>query len=330
MHMSGENQKLKLLYLIKIFEEETDDTHGLTTPQLIERLADYGVEIERKTLYRDIAALQEYGYDIQKYYRSPIEYGLASRTFQEGELMLMADAVQSSKFLTQKKANSLVNQIAKMGGNRLANSLKRNMHVEGRIKAQNESVYYNVDAIQRAMAAKRKINFRYFRYDENKKRVMQRNGNLYTETPVQLIYMNDCYYLVVWNDKYQNFTNYRVDRMLEIEVSEEPATRNEQIASFDVAKYQERSFDMFNGQPVSVVLRVQESAMNAVIDRFGKDVRSVNNGDGSAQVHVSVMESPTFYGWLATFGDQMTIESPDRTRQAFLEYLENILRVYSM
>lgn len=154
--MATTAQKLKLMYLAKLLESETDDEHGLTGPQIIQRLAELGIAVERKTLYRDLDCLREFGYNIVKYQRSPIEYGLASREFQESELLLLADAVQSSRFLTERKSNALVKAIGKLGSKYLADDLRRNLHVEGRIRSQNESVFYNIDAIQRAISAKKK------------------------------------------------------------------------------------------------------------------------------------------------------------------------------
>ena len=181
--------KLKLLHLARIFERETDDDHGLTAPQIIGKLAELGVNVERKTLYRDIDCLRAFGYNILKYNRAPVEYGLATRDFQEQELLLLADAVQSSKFLTESKSRSLVEGIGKLGSKYMDENLRKQVHVEGRIKSQNESVFYNIDAIQRAISLRRKIEFRYFKYDEHKKRVTSKHGDgseIYKETPVQL------------------------------------------------------------------------------------------------------------------------------------------------
>lgn len=323
--MPADAQKLKILHLVRILETKTDDEHGLTGPQIIEELAQVGIDVERKTLYRDLDALRKFGYDVQKYHRRTVEYGLASRRFEDGELRLMADAVQSSKFLTKRKSDKLVKEIAKLGSMRLANDLRKQIHVEGRIKTQNESVFYNLDAIQRAITAKKKVEFQYFKHDENKNRVLQRNGEKYRETPVQLMYMDDCYYLIVWNDKHEGFANYRVDRMLHISVSSEEATRNEKIATFDVAKYQQRVFGMFNGDPVAVSLRVKSPAMNAVMDRFGKDVVCTPAGEGECLVNATVMEAPTFYGWLAQFGTDVVIESPESLRKSYAAHLRKIL-----
>lgn len=278
--MATTAQKLKLMYLAKLLESETDDEHGLTGPQIIQRLAELGIAVERKTLYRDLDCLREFGYNIVKYQRSPIEYGLASREFQESELLLLADAVQSSRFLTERKSNALVKAIGKLGSKYLADDLRRNLHVEGRIRSQNESVFYNIDAIQRAISAKKKVRFRYFKYDNRKKRALQRDGRFYEETPLHLVYMDDCYYLVAWNDKHESTTNYRVDRMLNIDVSEEDATSNEQTAEFDAAKYQKRVFGMYSGEAVAVTLLVKPDAISTVIDRFGDaaDAEAVEDG----------------------------------------------------
>ena len=150
------SEKTRCLHLVKIFEEETDDDHGLSTPQLIEKLAERGLSVERKTLYDDIKSLQNFGYDIQSYQRHPVEYGLATRKFQAEELMLMADAVQSSKFLTERKANNLVSLIGELGGKSTSDTLKKRIHVEGRIKSQNESVFYALNAIQTALCRRKK------------------------------------------------------------------------------------------------------------------------------------------------------------------------------
>lgn len=150
---------------------------------------------------------------------------MATRPFQQPELLLLADAVQSSKFLTKRKAGALVRSIGTLTSKHQAADLRRRVHVEGRIRSQNESVFYHLDAIQRAMDGKRKIEFRYFKLGPDKRRVLQHNGDTYVETPVQLVYMNDFYYVVAWNEKHAKFANYRVDRMLGLKVSGQRAGR---------------------------------------------------------------------------------------------------------
>lgn len=326
--MTKEIKKLKLLYLARMFFEETDDEVGLTMPQIIERLEGLGVPAERKALYRDIKVLREFGMDIQTYYRAPVEYGLATRRFSQPELLLLTDAVQSSRFLTASKSDDLVRSIKTLDSKRQAKGLAKRLHVEGRIKMQNESVFKNLDAIQAAITAHRKVAFRYFRYGITKKQKLRHGGEMYVETPVQLMYSRDYYYLVVFNEKHDDFANYRIDRMLDIAVSSESAIKNERIATFDAAEYGARTFDMFSGSTVSATLLVEEEVMGALIDRFGRDVQVVPTDDGRAHVYVNVTDSPTFYGWVAQFGNKVRIVAPSPLVVGFTGYLQDMLAAY--
>lgn len=326
--MPQENQRLKLLYLAKIFQEETDENAGLTMPQIIDRLREYGISAERKALYRDIKALCDFGMDIQRYRRSPVQYALAHREFSQPELLLLVDAVQSSRFLDKEKSQELIDSIRTLASKDQREALSKRMHVEGRIKMQNESVFYNVDIVQGAIKARRKVSFHYFKYNVEKKKERQHNGDRYLETPVELIYSDGYYYLVAYNDKHGDFTNYRVDRMTEVMVSDEPATRNERIASFDAEDYTAQAFSMFNGEPKTVYLIVEESVMSSIIDRFGSDVESQPVDTSHARVYARVKVSNAFYGWLAQFGTKVRVEKPRSVAQGYADYLQQIVEGY--
>lgn len=327
--MGAENQKLKLLHLMKMLYDETDENHGLTTPQLIEGLAELGIDAERKSIYRDIETLRDFGLDIAKLPTRPTSYALASRAFSATELMLLTDAVQSSRFLTQRMANRLSAGVAKLGSRHQAASLSKRMHVEGRIKMQNESVFHHVDTIHEALARRRKVAFRYVKYDVNKRPVAQKGGRIYRETPVHLVYSEGCYYLITYNERHQHFLTYRVDRMQGLRITDEPAARNEAIATFDAEAYSARTFSMFGGETCGVTLRVEEEMMSAVIDRFGKDVEALACNDGTARVHVTVAPSPVFFGWLAQFGRAVRIEAPTGLAAEYAAYLKDILEDYA-
>ena len=272
--MGTENQKLKLLYLMQMLYDETDETHGLSTPELIEGLAERGIAAERKAIYRDLEALRAFGLDIARLPTRPATYGLARRTFSGPELMLLTDAVQSSRFLTQRMANRLAAGVASLGSRHQVRSLKKHVHVEGRIKMQNESVFHHVDTIHEALAARRKVAFRYVKYDAEKRPVAQKDGRLYCETPVHLVYSDGFYYLIAYNEKHESFPTYRLDRMQGLRITDEPSARNEAIATFDAEAYSARTFSMFGGEVRRVTLRVEEPVMGALIDRFGKDVET--------------------------------------------------------
>lgn len=326
--MAVNRQKLKLLYLMRMLEEETDAEQGLTMTQILEKLEGLGISAERKSIYRDIEALREFGVDVRTYQRAPVEYAVERREFAFPELLLLVDAVQSSRFLTQRKSDALVTGVKRLASKRQRKLLDKRVHVEGRIKMQNESVFYSVDRIQEALARKRKISFVYFKYDAAKHKTAQHRGERYVETPVQLVYSEGYYYLVVFNEKHDDFANYRVDRMDRIEVTDEPAIKNERIATFDARELESRAFGMYSGEPVSATLLVDESVMGAVIDRFGKDVESLPAGEGKAYVYAVVMKSPVLFGWLAQFGDRMHIEKPASLAQAYRDYLADIVASY--
>ncbi len=322
----ADEKRTKLLHLVQIFREYTDDQHGLTISQLASHLGEHGIEVERKTLYKDIEFLRSYGLDIAKHQGKYTEYSLLSREFEDVELALLADAVQTSKFLTQSKADALVRKISKLGSKYLAQELQGRIFVQGRVKTQNNSVLYNVDKIQRALREKLQIRFYYFKYDENKNEVKQHEGRPYVMTPVALVYSDEKYYLYVWNEKYEGFTMFRVDRMKTIKVLDEPAVTNEQISAFEVGEFMRQAYGMYSGEKLLATLRVAGTAMSAIVDRFGADIDvHLDDEEGFSRVVAPVMEAPTFYAWLVRHAQGITLLGPEKTKQAYAAYLQEIL-----
>jgi predicted DNA-binding transcriptional regulator YafY len=193
---------------------------------------------------------------------------------------------------------------------------------------QNESIYYNLDALQRALAKRRKVAFHYFDYDFNKRGVLRKAGKLYHASPAGLVYVEENYYLVAYYERHDALVHYRVDRMRDIEVLDERAVRIPAERNFDIAEYAHRSFKMFNGEAVRAELHIGRSLINSLIDRFGKGVVFVPQDDETALVIVTVAKSNTFFGWLAQFGDQIKIEKPGSLADEYREYLRGILAVY--
>lgn len=335
-----EPQKLKLLYLARMFFQLTDEEHGLTTSQIIGHLDECGIRAERKAIYRDIDALRSFGLDIEALSRKPTEYALVKRTFSKSELLLLADAVQCSRFVTKSQSARLTRSLKTLASKHDATSLSKYVHVDGRIKTVNESVFHNVDIIQDALRTRRKIAFHYFKYDIEVREALQHAGDLYTETPVALIYSNDSYYLVAYNDKHAGLVHYRVDRMRSLMRTDEKATSNDVTRSFDVADYLGSSFGMYRGTRRPATFLVHESAMSGMVDRFGKDIAATRAPDVEqstegtrdegkwARVRATVMESPAFYAWLAQFGTRVRIEKPRELAQGYQHHLESILEAY--
>ncbi|WP_172135506.1 YafY family protein [Adlercreutzia sp. ZJ473] len=319
-----------------MFFRETDEDHGLTMPQILEYLQERGITAERKAIYRDVDALRSFGFDIVTLPRRPVEYALATRRFSKAELLLVADAVQSSRFLTKTQAASLMRSIKALASKYDAKALSSQVHVEGRVRTQNASVFRNVDVIQEALRARRKISFHYVKYDVHAKEQLQHGGDAYVETPVALIYSNDFYYLVVYNEKHADFAHYRVDRMRSLICLDERATSNEATRAFNAGEYLSCAFGMYHGKRQPMTLLVHERAVSGVIDRFGKGViitpaRDAGEGaDGGAWARVSapVMQSPALFGWLAQFGGLVRVEGPRELAEAYAAHLEEALAAY--
>jgi predicted DNA-binding transcriptional regulator YafY len=322
------NQKLKILYIMRMLMRETDEAHGLTMADIIDRLDEHGIKAERKSIYDDIALLCDFGLDIIKRKTSSTEYYIGSRDFEHTELTLLIDAVQSSKFLTEKKSAGLIRKLGALTSVHEATKHDKQVYVAGRVKMQNESIFYNVDAIQRALSSKRKISVLYYDYDLSKKKIVRKDGGRYTVNPVGLTYIDEYYYLVTYSEEHGDFANYRADRMMGIDVLDEPAARIPKTMHFNISEYCRHSFSMFSGEDVHVQLVFHKSLMNAIIDRFGKDVQVEKIDDDFGRAHVVVSTSGPFFGWLTQFGNQIAIDAPDDLRDEYAEFLENILEQY--
>jgi predicted DNA-binding transcriptional regulator YafY len=304
---------------------EADEEKGLTMTAILARLEAVGIKAERKSIYDDINSLGQYGLDILTKREKTVEYYVGERTFELPELKLLVDAVQSSKFITEKKSAELIRKLESLTSKKQAKALHRQVFVTNRIKTQNESIYYNVDALHIAILEKRKVSFKYFDYDAEKKRVYRKDEKVYVVDPLGLSWDDENYYLITYSEKYGNYVHYRVDRMAGISVLDEPRSDNEKIKGFDIVKYCTRVFNMFGGDDVRVELTADNSLINAMIDRFGKDVILYPNSDTTVRVVAGVTRSGTFFGWLTQFGSKIRIDAPDDLREEYLRYLKEII-----
>ena len=313
----SEKQKLKLLLLARLFEQQTDEQHALTMQQLLSELQAQGVASERKSVYDDIACLQQFGMDIVRQPGPKGGYFLASREFELPELKLLVDAVQSSKFLSSKKSMELIGKLETLASVHEANALRRQVVVSGRVKSMNESVYYAVDRIHDAIAQNRQIRFRYFDYGPDGTR--RERPEDYFASPYALLWSEENYYLVAHSEKH-GLTHYRVDKMARLRLTDRPRHMDEASKQLDPGKYGTSLFGMFAGEPVAVRMRFENSLAGVVIDRFGKDAMLVPDGGGHFTVTARITVSPVFFGWVASFADRAKIVYPQCVAEEFLTF----------
>lgn len=322
------NQKLKLLYLLKMLNEKTDEDNTMTINDMIAELDRYGITAERKSIYDDLEALRHYGLDIASRKSKTTDYFVASRLFELPELKLLVDAVQCSKFVTHKKSNELIKKIESLASHQQAQSLHRQVYVSNRVKTINESIYYNVDSIHEAIAENKKVSFKYFDFDIKKEKVFRKKGDKYIVSPYALSWDDENYYLVTFSTKYNDFTHYRVDRMSEIELIEEQRDPLPDKEHFDIAEYTKKVFNMFGGEEVVVQLEFDNSLVNAVIDRFGKEIMIGKSDDEHFTIWIKVAVSSTFYAWLSQFGNKVKVCSPQTVVNQYKNCLKEIISVY--
>ena len=320
------NQKLKQLYLLKILSEYTDETHALTTRELIEKLSEYNVNAERKSIYSDIEALNTMGYDIlNDKNRNHYGYYMASRNFEMPELKLLVDAVQSSRCITEKKSRELIGKLEKLCSKYDAGKLQRQVYVSDRQKAENESIYYNIDGIHEAIQNDRQISFRYYEWDSNKKMRLKKEGQRYLVSPHMLIWNDANYYLVAFEGESGIIKHFRVDKMVELSVENAERQGKEACLEFSSAIYSRKSFQMFGGEEVAVTMLCEESMVGVMIDRFGKEVSMRQTQPGWFRVRTEIVVSPPFFGWLAGMGGKVKISAPKEVAEEAESYLKKVL-----
>lgn len=309
-----ENQKLKLLLLKDYLEQNTDEEHPASMAKILAYLSENGVSAERKSIYSDIEALVDYGVDVVHSGGKNAGYFLASRTFELPELSLLVDAVQSSKFLSEKKSVDLIKKLGTLASRHQASSLRRQVTVAGRVKTMNESIYYNVDRIHDAISHNSQIAFRYFEWGVDREKHFR--GDVRTASPYALCWDSENYYLVAHTEAH-GITHFRVDKMASISETGTPRKVTEETKKIDLADYSKQVFYMFNGEKTTVRLRFHNSLAGVVIDRFGRDQMLIPDGDDHFTLTTDVVVSPMFLSWLTSFGDRVKLLSPDRVIEEF-------------
>nr|MBQ4453669.1 WYL domain-containing protein [Clostridia bacterium] len=312
--MSNETEnnlnKARLITLLKMLYEKTDDQNELTTYQILDNLRNQNIHSNDKTLRKDIATLKELGFDVIVEHSKPNRYHIGDRGFDLAEVKLLIDAVASSRFVTETKSRELAEKLAKLASENQRPQLIRHIHATNRIKSDNPENFYNVDVVNEAINNRKKIAFKYTEYNRYKEKVFRNHGEVYELSPYALFWNEDYYYVVGWSDKHGNVSVFRTDRLYKVEILDEDAVPEPR--NFNLEDYSKQIFEMFNGEEVDVVLECKNEFMKYIIDRFGEDVDAEPVSRTTFEAKVRVALSPTFYAWVFTFAGGIRIISPDQ------------------
>ena len=324
-------KKLRLLLLADYLRKETDEDHPCTISDIRDYLSSQGISSERKCLYDDLDQLRDvYHMDIQTIKAKNFGYFLGQRDFELAELKMLTDVVQASPFLTKSKSMSLIKKLESLTSVHQARQLRRQVYVMNRLRTDNETLYYAVDGINRAIDSNCRISFRYFQWTPELTKLYRHDGAEYIVNPVALC-VEQYYYLVAYDEQSQSYRHYRVDRMSQLKVLED-VPRAELPQDFDLGSYTRHIFAMYTGECVTVRLRMHKDLCNAALDRFGPEahMHSVDQDfPGYFELTAEVIPSYTFFGWLFQFGPKARLLSPASAVEDFTRYCRETLAQYS-
>ena len=318
------DSRVRLLRILQLLQD-TDERHPISTAQIEAALRErFGIETYRITIQKDIAALEAAGYDVVTIRTTQNKYYLSSRAFELPELKLLIDAVESSKFITERKSRVLVEKLTALAGSHQAGELKRNISISDRIKPKNEQIYYIMDAINEAINKKRKISFLYFAFDGDKRRKLKNDGEKYIFSPYTLTWNGDFYYVVGYSDKHGKVATFRVDRIHSV-----PKLLDEKAVplpkDYTIADFSEKAFRLFDKEHERVTLLCEDGMMNTVLDHFGEKTKTERADETHFRTTVEVALSPTFYSWVFEVGGGIRIEAPAHVKEAYHERLRAAL-----
>ena len=325
----SEKQKLKLLALVDILKENTDAEHGITMTEIIRELENRDISAERKSIYSDIQQLNDYGYEIDgRKMQGKFYYSLVGRDFELPELKLLVDAVQASKFISEKKSNELIKKIEGLVSKHEAKQLQRQVYVANRIKTDNKGIYYNINDLNQAINQNKKIQFNYYEWTLQKTLEIRPNGHKVDISPWALMWDDENYYLVAYDGVTKGIRHYRVDKMRDIRIADDMRDGKEEFENFDMAQYAKKVFSMFTGNEQNVRLEFDNRLIGVVIDRFGKDVMIIPQQNDKFIVTVKVNVSNMFFGWLIGLGDGVKVLGPESVLSQLKTEIDRLKKLY--
>ena len=323
--------KVKLLKLYELLKAYSDEEKPLSTNQLCTMLKAEGITCDRRTLSVDIDVLNANGFEVlRRRTRYANLFYVVDRQFDLAEVKILIDAIQAASFITPTKTQALINKVANLAGSHKATVLKENLITFNTRKHTNEAVYYTVDTLERALQKRQKVSFQYFDLDETGNRVLRKKSERYIANPVGLVYHEDNYYLVTYHEVHEAIVNYRVDRMANVQLEDEPVVDQAIVLSSELGSYTKRIFKMFNGPEATIELQFDRKLIDAVHDKFGESLEIIACNRGLCKTTVEVLISPVFFGWCFQFGKNMKIISPESVAIEMKEHAKQITNIYKI
>ena len=313
-------KKSRILYVKRFLEEQTDEAHPATIADIVAYLASMGIAAHHRTILLDIEQLIEADIDVVCNKGRKNEYFIGDGLFEMPELKLLLDATQASKFLTAKRSRTIINKLLSLVSAHQAKNLQNSLYLEKRVKPKNETAYITADLLLTAINTKRRVQFMYFEYTPEKKKVYKHGRRLYELSPWAFVWNNDSYYIIGHSKTHGKVAKFRVDRIAAPKLTDLPAIPAPE--DFDIAAYVQSVFQMYDGPMLDVTLKCRNDFMKVIVDRFGEGVHTEIADEGHFYAKVIVSASKTFYGWVFASDGAINITAPGETVKAYLDMLE--------
>lgn len=323
--MENKSNKGRLLFLLRYLQQNTDDHHLVTTPELLSVLEAAGYPADRKTLYDDIHVLKEdFDIDIITEKHRGNEYFVGARELELPELKLLIDAVASSRFISARESRKLIDKLSSQASVWQKKDLEPRITIGERVKAPETRIYYTIDTLNSAIKQKRQVRFQYTEYDSKRRKILRNGGEVYKNSPYDCLWNDDKYYLIGYSEKHQSLVTFRIDRIVNLEILEEKSLPKPK--DYRISDFANKVFRMYDGTLQEVELHCEESMMKQLADHFGTDFEVITAEDGCFFAKVKVSVSRTFFSWLFQFGNAVRIVGPEQVREQYRRMLEEALR----
>ncbi len=326
-------KRARIEYILKFLRESSDYNHCVNSNDIIDYLRQNGIICARKSVYDDIKALNKFGYDISRGQSSNEGYFLAERHFETSEIRLMIDAVASAPFITEKKTRELTDKLLSLLSKYQREGINPQFQNENRVKFSNEQVYYVIDDLNRAIIEGKRVEFDYYKYSIVDNKPVLTKKKHFVISPYAMVWANDKYYLVGNYDKYDNLTNYRIDRIKMISITDSPARPFSEVCEyrdfFDKSDYVRKNIMMYNGDEIELELVCDNGLLDLMVDRFGDDAMIVNKMNNRFYIRTTVFDSEGLVDWLLPYCDRIKILSPASLKSKIEERVRKALEFMS-
>ena len=327
MYATG-NKKMLNMLILELLRKYTDEDHSLTQQEIIRLLANnYGMECDRRSVKNNILYLKELGYDIsmEKGYR------LLSREFDDSELRILIDSVLFSKSISTKQSKELIEKIRSLASNYFNAKVSHVSNLPELNRTINKQAMYSLDAINDAIANKKKISFIYNKIGTDFK-LHPKREDPYIVNPYQIVANNGKFYLISNYDKYDNVAHFRIDKMTDVRVLDEKVKPMSKVPELErglnLPKHMAEHFYMFSGSSVSAKIKTTEDMMSELVDWFGTDFRIIENMPDYITIKVICNQDALRY-WALQYGPYVEIIEPESLRNRIKDDICNMTLKYS-